>query len=34
MVRESSLGGFSNFLGRDGFKWFVAQVAPLDAQEE
>tara|TARA_A100001234_G_scaffold135046_2_gene118498 strand:- start:612 stop:2699 length:2088 start_codon:yes stop_codon:yes gene_type:complete len=34
MVRESSLGGFSNFLGRDGFKWFAAQVAPLDAQEE
>ena len=22
----------SNFLGRDGFKWWVGQVAPEDAQ--
>ena len=22
----------SNFLGRDGFRWWVGQVAPVDAQ--
>ena len=34
MVLESSLAGNSQFLGRDGFKWWVGQVAPLDAQSE
>ena len=34
MALEHSLSGSSQFLGRDGFKWFAAQVAPLDAQEE
>ena len=34
MVLESSLAGNSQFLGRDGFKWWVGQIAPLDAQSE
>ena len=34
MVLESSLAGNSQFLGRDGFKWWVGQIAPLDAQTE
>tara|TARA_B100000482_G_C12390960_1_gene213003 strand:- start:83 stop:208 length:126 start_codon:yes stop_codon:yes gene_type:complete len=32
MIEESLLK--SNFVGRDGFIWWIGQVAPEDAQKE
>ena len=31
---DASILGNSQFLGRDGFRWWVGQIPPLDAQED
>ena len=34
MAIEESLLGNSQFLGRDGFRWWIGQVAPREAQKD
>jgi len=34
MALEESLLGNSQFLGRDGFRWWIGQVAPREAQKD
>ena len=34
MSLEESLLGNSQFLGRDGFRWWIGQVAPRKAQAD
>ena len=34
MSLEESLLGNSQFLGRDGFRWWIGQVAPREAQAD
>ena len=31
---DASILGNSKFLGRDGFRWWVGQIPPIDAQED
>ena len=31
---DASILGNSQFLGRDGFRWWVGQIPPVDSQED